>query len=57
MAGEGRYSKKFEIKEGGKNGTIPPGQFPVNFNNDTSPRFNPKGDKLKSAKGSMPRKL
>ena len=34
--------KKIEIKQGGKTGTVPPDQFPVDFNNDKSARFNPK---------------
>lgn len=58
MANESRYNKKFEVKDGGKNGTIPPSQFPCDFNNDTHIRFNPKGSlSPKSVSSSSPKQL
>lgn len=39
--------KKIDIKTGGKQGTVPPDQFPVDWNNDSSARFHPQGNKKK----------
>ena len=49
-------SKKIEVKFGGKTGLV--GQtYPVDFNNDKSARFNPKGMGMKVARESMPKKI
>lgn len=42
---------KFVNKIGGKTGTVNPNAFPVDFNNDSHPRFNPKGGTLRQAGG------